>query len=73
MNKIEGVPASAPHSISGAFQDYNDPPHDSLFELVDDTTNRCTICGALVYNNTESRDGHLNRAQCHVGGPHADA
>lgn len=58
---IEGVPARPPHPVSGAFQDYNDPGHDSLFEKLDGETNRCTICGALVYNNTESRDGHLNR------------
>lgn len=60
--EIEGQPARAPHSISGAFQDYNDPPYDSPFTKVDDTTNRCGYCEAVVYNNTESRDGHMNRA-----------
>lgn len=73
MPDIEGVPASYPHPISGAFQDYNDPGYDSLFRKVSREVNECTVCGAWVYNNTESRDGHLNRAQCHVEGPHGDA
>lgn len=58
---IEGQPPRLPDPVSGAFQGYNDPPPDSLFEKVDGAINRCKSCGHLVYNNTESRDGHLNR------------
>lgn len=62
----EGVPARPPHPISGAFQDYNDPAPDSLFVKVDETRCRCLGCGAHVFNNTESRDGHLSRNGCSV-------
>jgi hypothetical protein len=41
----------------------NDPGPDSLFEKVDEKTNRCLICGALVFNSTEARDAHLNTAE----------
>lgn len=56
---IEGQRAHPAYAVSGAFQDYNDPPPDSPFEKVNDETNRCKACGQLVYNNTESRDGHF--------------
>jgi hypothetical protein len=62
----EGFPACRPHPISQAEQAYNDPPLDSLFRLLSESTNRCTICGAVVYNNTESRDAHLSEKGCHA-------
>lgn len=45
---------------------YNDPPANSIFEKIDDTTNRCTVCERLVGNSTEARDGHRNEWGCHV-------
>lgn len=62
VDLIEGVPARPPDPISKAYQDYDDPDEDSLFVKVSYEVCQCTICGNLVYNNTESRDSHLNRA-----------
>lgn len=63
---IEGVPGRVPDPISHSAQDYNDPLPDSLFRKRSAETNECSICGTIVYNNTESRDGHLNRKGCHA-------
>lgn len=48
---------------------YNDPPPDSLFDKTDDVTNRCRVCRTYVWNNTESRDAHLNEVGCHIRVP----
>ena len=55
---VEGVPARAPHPVSRAGQGYNDPGPDARFFKVNDEINCCWECGRLVFNNTESRDGH---------------
>lgn len=57
-----GPVAGCPHCP----EPFNDPPADSLFRKVDRETCVCKVCDALVANNTEGRDGHLNRAGCHV-------